>query len=222
MAARLPVVVSQSVRREPQAVSCEENLITELMFTPGLDATLIGPLETIASGSTDHLCLEGFKGPFSLLSWVSANDCRQQLSRLGISGMIFDHDSGVSSGIPIENSIAHETNNTRRIEFFQLRTDAKPSKWIELLKQRLEVREVKAFQIQLSGKALTLPTVPLAAATSVTKDELPSSRPPLVPLIHSQRVEKSIAKLERVDLDCDDEAWVHLDTLMEDLDRADV
>ena len=59
MAARLTVIVSQSARREGRLVDIEETLVTELMMSPGMDATLVGPLENIRPDSTDYLCLNG-------------------------------------------------------------------------------------------------------------------------------------------------------------------
>lgn len=213
MAARIPVVVSQSVRREPAAVACEENLITELLFTPGLDATLIGPLVNIQSGSTDHLCLEGLKGPFALITWGSAAESQQQLSELGIGGSIYDCDSEALSEYVLDGS---PIQDRRRIDHYQLRSDKKPTFWIERLKRSLEIRDVRAFQIQLPSKPSK------SSFIAIPTNEIPKPSTPY----SVERIEKSATKpitiAKTIDLNSDDEAWEHLDSLMDDLDRADV
>ncbi|MEZ6074932.1 MAG: hypothetical protein R3C56_04410 [Pirellulaceae bacterium] len=67
MAARLTVVISQSSIRHSQATDAEERLLSELMMTAGLDATLIGALDNVQIDSTDYLCLSGL--PDNLSRW---------------------------------------------------------------------------------------------------------------------------------------------------------
>lgn len=212
MAARLPVVVSQSVRREARSVSCEENLITELLFTQGLDATLIGPLESIQIGGTDHLCLEGLKGPFALLSWGSVSEVASELARLSIQGCLADRDD---FQLPIvEIKVSGVGGITRRIDHYQLRTETLPSVWIDQIKQTLQSRDVKAFQIRMPIKI--------------------TDRKPMIALesdLPQPNIEKVVVKFfakptdvsKVVDLDQDeDEAWEHLDLLMDDLDQSNI
>ena len=213
MAARLPVVISQSSRREPLMVTCEEKLITQLLFASGLDATLIGPLESVEMGSTDHLCLEGLKGPFALLGWTSIAECQLQLVRLGVHGSIVDRDAASPASVIAETSNSQELQ--RRIDCFQLRSDREPSFWIDSLRKILEVREVKAFQIQTPRTKSAPPTVSgrimesQEIRTVAVKNE-----------VHSEH--KTLAISKAIDLNADDEAWEHLDSLVEDLDRSDV
>lgn len=209
MAARLPVVVSQSLRRDPSAVTCEEDLVTELLFTTGLDATLIGPLETIQAGSTDHLCLEGLKGPFALLTWGEVSKSRQELLRLGIHGSLCDRDSDSFSVVFIAES--ESMNHDRRIDHYQLRRETKPSHLIAQLKQTLVSQDVKAFQIQGIGKATPIPLVSKTASHGQRGDSA-------IDVVDVKSIE--IPKL--IELDSDEEGWVHLDILMDDLDQADV
>ncbi len=213
MAARLPVVISQSIRREASASACEEKLITELLFTPGLDATLIGPVESIEAGRTDHLCLEGLKGPFALLGWTSIADCHRQLSRLEIHGSLFDRDDKMSTALMIQTEKPADVS--RRIDYFQLRTGLEPKYWVELLKQILESRDVKAFQIQMPIKS----SVPLLSPNKTIKHS-EKRADKIVDATGSQTKEMVYSKT--IDLDRDQEAWEHLDSLMDDLDRADV
>jgi hypothetical protein len=215
MAARLPVVISQSVRREPAAVNCEEQLITELLFTSGLDATLIGPLESIESGSTDHLCLEGLKGPFALLSWGSLSESQQQLTRLGIHGSIIDRDSDSLNKRAIETSGGQDPN--RRIDFYRLNADRAGNYWIESLKKILEAQEVKAFSIQIQGKP--------AKQTAVVSRALPNGpaeRSPNETAAEKFAVNEPTVFLKTIDPNDEDEVWAHLDELVDDLDQADV
>jgi len=212
MAARLPVVVSQSIRREPRSVSCEENLITELLFTQGLDATLIGPLESIQIGSTDHLCLEGLKGPFALLSWGSVREVASQLARLSIQGGLADRDDNQVTIVEIKAPGVEGID--RRIDHYQLRTETLPSVWIDQIKQTLQSRDVKAFQIRMPTKITD--SKPMVAL----KSDLPKA---IIEKVVAKLVAKTTDFSKVVDLDQDeDEAWEHLDLLMDDLDQSNV
>ncbi len=216
MATRLPVVIAQSVRREPAAIHCEEQLITALLFTPGLDATLIGPLESIEPGSTDHLCLEGLKGRFGLLSWAPLMNSQQQLSRLGIHGTIIDRDSQSHEGRRIETTSGHDPN--RRIDFYQLNADQVASIWIESLKTILETQEVKAFSIQIPGRTLS-------QVGAVISREVPipiQKRPANETVANNAASNQPSVFAKSIDLDDEDEVWAHLDELVDDLDQADV
>lgn len=84
MAPRLSIVISQAPSNNASVAEIEQQIVTQLMFEPGLDATLIGHLSSIATGTTDHLCLEGIRGDFALLGWQTAQEAYQQLARLGI------------------------------------------------------------------------------------------------------------------------------------------
>jgi len=212
MAARLPVVISQALRREPAAIACEEKLITELLFTNGLDATLIGPIENVEVGSTDHLCLEGLKGPFALLSWTSIEDTRKQLSRMGVHGSIVNRDAVSLVSLPIDSTRNEDPD--RRIDYYQLRADRVPKSWIDSLKEILEAREVKAFSIQVPGKPSPRPAVSPAASKP---DELPGIA--IVTAECTSRPSQVFAKT--IDPNDEDEVWEHLDTLVDDLDRSD-
>lgn len=217
MASRLPVVISQSIRREPVAVNCEEQLITELLFTNGLDATLIGPLETIEIGSTDHLCLEGFKGPFALLGWTSIAECKQQLVRLGVHGSILDRDANTSASQTLD--AANQKDSNRRVDYFRLRPDREPKSWIDSLQKILEIREVKAFPIQLPVKPVQGPS----PGPTITKpDNNATTKPVTLSGAAERPVSRSQIFAKTIDPNEEDEAWEHLDELVEDLDRSDV
>lgn len=84
MAPRLSIVISQAPSNNASVAEIEQQIVTQLMFEPGLDAMLIGHLGSIATGTTDHLCLEGIRGDFALLGWQPAQEAYQQLARLGI------------------------------------------------------------------------------------------------------------------------------------------
>lgn len=84
MAPRLSIVISQAPSNNANVAEIEQQIVTKLMFEPGLDAMLIGHLSTIAVGTTDHLCLEGIRGDFALLGWQPAQEAYQQLARLGV------------------------------------------------------------------------------------------------------------------------------------------
>ncbi|MEY4568327.1 MAG: hypothetical protein RLY14_3297 [Planctomycetota bacterium] len=84
MAPRLSIVISQAPSNNANVAEIEQQIVTKLMFEPGLDAMLIGHLNAIAVSTTDHLCLEGIRGDFALLGWQPAQEAYEQLARLGI------------------------------------------------------------------------------------------------------------------------------------------
>lgn len=233
MAARIPVVVSQSIRREPLAVEYEEQLVTELMFSNGLDATLIGPLLQISLDSTDHLCLEGLKGSFALLSWGTAEECREELRRLRIDGEVIAKGNAFSGG-------AYTIPQTSRwIDYFQLDLKVPISTWVDQLKELLRSREVKTYSIlsinNISKQSKSVPEVngsaivpsllgktdnvsDVAQSTSHRTENLAGAASELA---KSSSVQGPVA-LPLPDLTDDEAEWPHLEDLMDEFDQADV
>lgn len=84
MAPRLSIVISQAPTHDASIADVEQAVVTALMFEPGMDPMLIGHLEGIQAGTTDHLCLEGVRGDFVLLGWLPTQAAYDQLARLGI------------------------------------------------------------------------------------------------------------------------------------------
>jgi hypothetical protein len=204
MASRLPVVVAQSAQRDPRAVNFEEQLITDLMFSNGLDATLIRPLAQVALDSTDHLCLEGFRGPFALLTWSPIADAAEHLSRLSIHGRLFDRESGsyLSSEQPA---------NSRRIDHFQLKIGETTAHWLVQLTAILSSFEVKTFAI--GSKAIghvSSKTEPAAPISIMKKSEVASTG------------DLTNQPNQGLSLDEDEENWSHLDDLLDNFDEAEV
>jgi hypothetical protein len=202
MAARIPVVVSQSIRRENLSIDYEEQLVTELMFSNGLDATLIGPLSLVALDSTDHLCLEGLKGSFALLSWGTADECREELRRLRIEGEVIARNNVPASPT---NAIPKAS---RWIDHFQLDLKEPISKWVDELKQLLKSREIKTYSIH-SVASISKKSPPTLDATDIAPRPFQSTIevPTAAPL---------------PDLTDDDAEWPHLEDLMDEFDQADV
>ncbi len=233
MAARIPVVVSQSVRREPLAVEYEEQLVTELMFSNGLDATLIGPLSQISLDSTDHLCLEGLKGSFALLSWGTTEECREELQRLRIDGEVIARGNAFSRGglaIP---------KTSRWIDYFQLDLKVPISTWVEQLKELLRSREVKTYSIlsinnihkqskpgsEVNGSAIVPPLLEETDDDSDVARSIKQNSEGLAGAV-SESAQSSSAQgpvaVPPPDLTDDDAEWPHLEDLMDEFDRADV
>jgi hypothetical protein len=86
MPSRIAVVVSQAYAASGAALQMEEDLISRLMFEPGIDASVIPALEHVSEGSTGLLCLEGIKGSFILLTWMDKSDARSFLQARNIQG----------------------------------------------------------------------------------------------------------------------------------------
>ncbi len=68
----------------------EETLVAALMMRPGLDATMIGPIEHVQRDDTDFLCVSSFNHSFAVLSWLTADKIALQWERLGLAGKIVE------------------------------------------------------------------------------------------------------------------------------------
>ena len=68
--------------RHSRASDVEEALLTELMMTPGLDATLVGSLDGVQLDSTDYLCLSSFSQNLALVASLDVADGARHWERL--------------------------------------------------------------------------------------------------------------------------------------------
>ena len=171
MAPRLSIVISQAPSHDASVADLEQGLVTALMFEPGMDPMLIGHLEGIEAGTTDHLCLEGIRGDFVILGWLSAQNAYDQLARLGIFARPGALPSTLRNGAANENAVYPEpTAGTitssqslpaaeqlkRRLYLVDLRGPGfrDPHKVLLGLKELLQDRQTKAVPIRLGGKPL--------------------------------------------------------------------
>lgn len=86
MAKRISVVVSQGQSQNPAKRQLEEDLITRLMFEPGVDVTVVPHLYDLKADGTGMLALQGVKGDLVVCSWLFSRAAFWVLDRQGIRG----------------------------------------------------------------------------------------------------------------------------------------
>ncbi len=214
MASRLTVIVSQSSSRDSQQADLEETLIAELMMAPGLDATLIGPLESIRADSTDLLCLKSFNHTVSLVSWLDAQSVAEHWSRLGLPGsLVFQRDQ-LDNGSSGQSSL--------RVHSFQIRIQDGHQAILEQLRQLQKDRAVRTVTISLDPPVQARPFLSVDAP-SVESPRLPIDHPKSVVPADQQHETSAVSHAvdhEHVDSD-EDQDWQQLDRLVDDLEAFD-
>lgn len=143
MAVRLPVVLCQHERRSGGFTDLEEQWITSLLFSERLDATLIASLSQIEKDSTDHLCLEGLKGDFVLISWDSKKLAMDNMLRLGMDSVEL---------IPLDGSGRLQgptpaSSNLKKVYFLQFDLQQSAEKGISQVKILLDSLSTPVFQL---------------------------------------------------------------------------
>lgn len=88
MAKRLAVVVSQGPSNNPAKRQLEEDIVTGLMFAPGLDVTVVPSLYDLSADSTGMLALKGIPGDMVVCSWLFERAAHWILDRNKISGRV--------------------------------------------------------------------------------------------------------------------------------------
>ena len=232
MASRLPVVIAQHAQRAGRESQFEEALVAELIFTNGLDATLIQGIDRILEGSTDHLCLEGLLGDYALVCWSTTEDLIANLNRLGVAGRLILHDQAKGE----RHSIALNESGTRKIYKIELDSAASSDSVMAQLLELLEIQNVRVVtlgsMLPKNGKGTNkvIPKVSNAPPKSNASDIEPATEnsegetpPPLSEPHHQVMHADPMGEPRRSDqgqsssVESDDE-WSHLDKLVDDLD----
>lgn len=203
MAARLTVIVSQAASRDSTVSDLEETLVGELLMTDGMDANLIGPLDTMAADSTDCLCISGFRGSLAVLSWLDTAQLRTAWERLGLGGEVRKFgEPPTQSGV---RSVVH----------FQMRPGVTVQELTGLMSKLQNDLSVKT--VGIAGISLASPAAkPAAQPTHAESPKLPRIRPP------EQVGAASRARDSRELRDADDEDFPELDQLVDDFDASDI
>lgn len=219
MAPRISVVISQFERRQGQRADFEEQLITRLLFENGLDATLIADLKSIATDTTDHLCLEGIKGDFVLATWESPQYVAEHLARLKIGGFsIVPMDGSPSLPSP-------DGSHGKRVYYLDLKSENQLDRVISQIKKLVESKNTAVYNIG----GISLLSKPIAPqAGDVTAKNLPEvailgniqrteSKPTPVNTPGSNIPGSSMPAHSPLEAQDDDE-FPQLDQLLDDLD----
>jgi NAD-dependent dihydropyrimidine dehydrogenase PreA subunit len=86
MAKRITVVISQGQSANPQKRKLEEDLVSALLFEPGVEVTVIPNLYDLAPDGTGMLCLQGIAGDMVIASWLYPRAAHWVLDRNQIRG----------------------------------------------------------------------------------------------------------------------------------------
>jgi hypothetical protein len=211
----MTVVISQTNNRGSSAADFEEQLLTEIMFQPNLDAVLIGPLERLNAGGTDELCLSQLPAGSILLGWLGESQAAQCLSEAGV-------DWRLSSS---------PTTAAKSLLYRQLSPDEPKERVLAELLARLRELSVRPFQIVLGKKAAsTTPWIPAIAPPSPTAEQASTASHPR-PMdgsksphdgVASAKQSEPVGRSLRTEIASDDPAWPELDQLVDQLDLLDL
>lgn len=234
MAARIPLILSQPSRRDAAAIDLIENIVAAAMLVPGLDANLIGDIDTFESGGTDHLCLQGLTRDVVLASFLDLPIAQAAWARLGQAGHFVDFRSSA-------DKIRSSQAIGRRVFYFQLSPYQRVADLLDRCQQLLAAQQLTLVSIgpmagktmpgqQTPGKpspvrAVSLPIVNRAATESAT------SAGAVQALSFNQNTAAGVAnhgaartlddKHSGATHDESDD-WSQLDKLVDDLDAMDL
>ncbi|MDA8743643.1 hypothetical protein N9N28_03315 [Rubripirellula amarantea] len=150
-----------------------EQLVGNLLGRPGIDVTLVGPLDDLQPGSTDALTLESMTGDVAVLTRVSIDQAMVQLASLGFAGQRARHLGDPTA--PVASAAA------RRIYAFDLHQPWTIQQWIDALERLRQVKSVKTFDLMpgasRSVSDASKPVSPRFQAEPIIKQSAHQSRP---------------------------------------------
>lgn len=231
MAVRLPVVLCQHERRNGKQAEHEEQWITKLLFEDRLDATLVADLALIQSDSTDHLCLEGLRGDFVLVSWYSKKLVAEQLTRLGFLSLEIVPVDG-SEKLAITNE---KVPTPKKVYFLSFDLGKTVDDGLSRIKELLESRSTPVFQLNSSlskvrsrvgtpmdlRPPMELGTPPVIEAPKASNTPSTSPPGPTTPVVANVRFDAHRSSTETAVDISEENDFPHIDSLMSDLDKFD-
>jgi hypothetical protein len=234
MPARIPLVISQPAMKHAAADDCVENAVAAAMLVAGVDANLIGDIESIAVGSTDHLCLQGLTRDIVLCAFLSAERAQQALNRLSIAGRWVDFAADAAALRTSQSPAIAE----RRIFFYPLTPGQSVNDLLDRCQQLVAAQKQPLVHIQLGSlrQAPALDAVTPATAASKVRISrpappaaIPEAASPEVMLPKMMNQPQSAAQaaqpLRSVPEEEDDltrPQWDAIDRLVDDLDALDL
>ncbi|NNE00803.1 MAG: hypothetical protein HKN47_26105 [Pirellulaceae bacterium] len=180
MAVRLSVIMVHSAPANAAAQSLAESAVGELIGRPGIDMTLIGPLDQIAESSTDRLTLDSITADAAVLDWRSPQDLMDALATVGFRGVRAPHASD-----PASESATGATVGQRKIYAFDLNHFATGAQLCTAVTQLLASKQVRTFALgNLAGPANRSGPSPIAQSpetattpAAVSKTQIDDTRP---------------------------------------------
>lgn len=246
MAARIALILSQPSRGHASATELIENLVAAAMLVPGLDANLIGDLESFELGGTDHLCLQGHTRDVVLASFLDLHVAQLAWTRLGQTGQFVDfRSSGDGSRRPQSSSSSSSNAVGRRVFYYRLHAGESVSALLDqcgklLAAQSLSLVSIRLSPVQspnVSGNANSPAKSPAGNTARVarhlpTRDHTPSSLQdaaqraalslPRAGEGKGDGTAQSPTQVSSAPDDGESEDWSNLDRLVDDLDAMDL
>jgi NAD-dependent dihydropyrimidine dehydrogenase PreA subunit len=161
MAKRISVVISQGQSASPVKRKLEEDLVSALLFEPGVEVTVIPHLYDLTPDGTGMLCLQGIKGDMVLLSWLYPRAAHWILDRNQIKGHFGhtlleaevdedeDEEEAELSEAPEGHGIGGRDLPDRRIYHLDLRSSGDTAAYVEEI--RRIAREATVQTVDLLG-----------------------------------------------------------------------
>jgi hypothetical protein len=227
MAVRLSVIMVHSPPPTSTAQQLAQGVVGELIGIPGIDLTLVEPLDRLQATSTDQLTLASLGGDVAVLDWQSPAEILALLKSIEFDGNRSPHQH--------DREVSAPPANSRRIYAYDLNTFSRAEDVIAALSRLNADRQVRAFSLgplpissalksnsgpgqdapaednlQATKKNLTEPNKPdpLIAAQSLPESVQPQSKGSQPPPVGDQRLPQSQKPLD-------------LDDLLDQLDRSD-
>ena len=232
MAARIALILSQPARRDAAAIDLIENIVAAAMLSPGLDANLIGDIDSFDLGGTDYLCLQGHPRDIVLASFLDISAAQAAWQRLGLSGLFVDFTSS-----PERIRSSHSAALGRRVFYFQLASNQNVSALLDRCQELLAAQQLSLVSIGLAPATSTKTGTPAKMATTAATlansedPELSSNRSAAQPAPLKQASAR--VTTDRVAIDApqianssgqpeESDDWSQLDKLVDDLDAMDL
>jgi hypothetical protein len=153
MAVRLPLILSQPSRRDANAAEAIENIVAAAMLLPKLDANLIGDLNSIEVGGTDHLCLQGHARDIILVSFLQLDQARAAWQRLEQPGHFVDC---ATSAAAIRAQLSAVTG-VRRVFYFQLTPSVRVATLLDQCQELVAAQSLNLVTIQFGSAVQSKP-----------------------------------------------------------------
>jgi NAD-dependent dihydropyrimidine dehydrogenase PreA subunit len=173
MAQRISVVISQGQSSNPQKRQLEEDIVTGLLFEPGIDVTIIPHLYDLTPAGTGMLALHGITGELVVCSWLYERASHWILDRHKVHGRVgttlikpdeedLDDDDDELDDEPVDKQRVVETRDipNRNIYCLDLRLRNSAADYIQEIKRIVGETKVQVMGI---GDLQRTPTTPTAA-----------------------------------------------------------
>ncbi len=144
MAARLPVILIQTRPPNAAAERLVDQLVGELIGSPGFDLVLVEPLSSLSTEATDRLTLEALQGDTVILDWNSVEEVLQSWGDLGLSGSRSPH--------ALDRDPVQVPAGQRRVYLIDLRVAGSVPVILSTLVQIQAGQQVKTVQLGVLGE----------------------------------------------------------------------